>query len=264
MALAAAGVVMALDGTVVDQLGNLLGFGVLYLGWLAIPFTLVAYAGVVNATNMIDGVDGLSSGIGLLALLGISLLWIASGPAPLDATLLLGAAVLLPFFVRNFRWYPSRQPAAFMGDSGTMVLGFLLAWGCVRGATVGGIPPVSLLLVAGVPLLDMWTVMARRMRVGRSPFTPGLDHLHHRLLAKGFDARETTLILCTLAVALMAVALGVALEVLAEWVGFGLFAVTLVGALVFMNGHPEPELKSLPTSRPQNLLKPGVSSYPDR
>jgi UDP-GlcNAc:undecaprenyl-phosphate GlcNAc-1-phosphate transferase len=228
--IVAASALIIIDNTVVHHIGDIFGLGIIGLGMMAVPFTLISYSGLVNAVNMIDGVDGLSSGVMIIAFAGLAFLWNISGGGAPDPAFIVFIALIIPFFARNFRWLPSGRPAAFMGDSGTMVLGFLLAWGCIRGAAEVGIPPVSLLLLAGMPLLDMWSVMAKRIRAGQSPFKPGRDHLHHCLLDMGLNVAATTLTLLACAFIFLLVSVAVALGALPEGVGFGTFLVGLVAA----------------------------------
>lgn len=227
---------------VVPDLGDLMGVGVIQLGALSAIFTVVAYVGMVNAVNMVDGVDGLSSGLVLLGLGTIGALWAMAAPpsAPLPSLLAVVTAVVLPFFLWNFPfWRPATQgrpsrSGVFLGDSGAMILGFLLAWACIEGAVTGGLPPVAMLLAAAVPLIDMWAVMGWRIRTGKSPLDPGRDHLHHRLMERGLSPAQTTAALLGAGLIFALGAGAVTAGWIPEWIGFLTFLIALSGAYAWI------------------------------
>ena len=175
------------------SLGNLFGFGEILLPiWLGVPFTVFAVIGVINAINLIDGLDGLAGGVSLIALFAFLLLGLLTN----DSTaVLLSAAMIggiLGFLKYNF--YPAR---IFMGDAGSLTVGFLLGFLAVHvtqhpNSTVS---PVVPLLILGVPIVDTIWVMSRRVLNGESPFSPDRTHMHHRFLNLGFEHRFTVLII---------------------------------------------------------------------
>jgi UDP-GlcNAc:undecaprenyl-phosphate GlcNAc-1-phosphate transferase len=188
------------------------------LGWLAWPVTAGWLVGVTNAFNLIDGVDGLAAGVTALAGTACAAILIASGHAP-EAMLLaalIGAA--LGFLVFNF------APASiFLGDSGSLVAGFLLAataiTGWQKGATAlaTGVP----LMIFALPIADSALALARRIVArpadGRSIRAtlrqiaePDRQHIHHRLLEMGWSVRRTVLILYGLTAILSLLALATA------------------------------------------------------
>jgi UDP-GlcNAc:undecaprenyl-phosphate GlcNAc-1-phosphate transferase len=154
---------------------------------LALPLTVLILAGVTNAVNLSDGLDGLAGGIGLLAGAGLLVLAVESSD---DATMIVLAALLgaILGFLR-FNTFPARL---FMGDAGSQLLGFTIG---VLAVTLTQRPsaelsPVLPLLVLGLPILDMLTVMIGRMLRGRSPFEADRTHLHHRLIDAGLTQSE--------------------------------------------------------------------------
>lgn len=221
----AATVIVLLGGDSVQHLGVLFGTEPIELGWLSVPFTVFAIVGLVNAVNMADGVDGLAGGFVagsvvwmwvLAAVVGMELL-------ALELVALMGAVVGFLFF--NLRTPFRGTAAVFMGDAGSLLLGGCLAWFALRlaqgSAATGEEPaPVVLLWVLGLPVLDTLVVMSRRIREGRSPFCPGRDHVHHRLLEAGLSVSQTIVLL--MVVNLMMGALGVLgwLLGLPEWALF--------------------------------------------
>ena len=205
--LAAALFMTSWAGLFVTQLGNLFGFIVVDLRYWAIPFTVVCVLGVINAVNMADGLDGLAGGLVLVALSFLFAGAVDVGNLPAAKLLALMSAAVAGFLLFNIRlpWQPRAR--AFMGDSGSMMLGFMLVWFCVE-LTQGPTPrlqPMSVVWFLAVPLLDMGFVILRRVLKGRSPFAADRAHLHHILLAAGFSPGQVTWILIGLATILAAV-----------------------------------------------------------
>lgn len=191
-------------------LGNLVGLGPIDLGVFSIAVTVFAVVGVINALNMSDGMDGLAGGFALIGLAAFA--YVASHlglPIRFQMLTLFGGA-LAGFLVFNLRHPWRRQARIFLGDSGSMVLGFVLAWFAVD-LSQGRHPtmtPVTALWILALPLMDTVSVMLRRMRKGLNPFAAGRDHLHHVLLHAGFTHCQVVWVLLLAGAALAA--LGVA------------------------------------------------------
>ncbi len=196
--LAAAGVV-TIWGPRVDFVGNPLGGGLIYLGALGIPITLLWIVGFANVINLIDGLDGLAAGVSAIAAATFLALAMESNQL---ASAALAAAVIgacVGFLRYNF------APASiFMGDSGALFLGFALAAISLQGVmkSVAAITLAVPLLVIGVPIFDTATAIIRRVRHGRPIQEADRGHIHHRLLGRGFDQRQTVLIIYTWSMAL--------------------------------------------------------------
>lgn len=189
--VAAAAIVVA-GGIRVDFIGNPFGGGLVYLGLLSIPVTLLWIVGFTNVINLIDGLDGLASGITAIA--ALSLLVLAAQGNHLVAAALAAALIgaCLGFLRYNF------SPASvFMGDSGALFLGFALATISLVGVmkSVAAIALAVPLLVIGVPVFDTATAIIRRIRHNRPIQEADRGHIHHRLLGRGFDQRQTVLII---------------------------------------------------------------------
>jgi UDP-GlcNAc:undecaprenyl-phosphate GlcNAc-1-phosphate transferase len=184
----AASIMALFAGAQLASLGDLFGFGPVALGALAVPFTVFAIVGVANAVNMADGMDGLAGGLALIATSFIAVAAYFSGrETTLIAMLILGGA-LIGFLFFNMRWPWQRRAKVFMGDSGSLMLGFLLAWAVIRvtQSEKNPLPPAAALWFFAIPLADTLSLMLRRMLKGKSPFHPGRDHLHHILLRVGY------------------------------------------------------------------------------
>lgn len=177
----------------IELLGNPLG-EVFNLGVLSLPLTMLWVVGVVNAVNLIDGLDGLAAGISLsVAVVLFGVAFVDNAVLLCLLTSALGGA-LVGFLFFNF------NPAKiFLGDSGSMFLGFILAtismWTQRKGATAAAllIPVIAL----GVPILDTSLSFMRRIARHQSPFKADREHLHHRLLALGLSHRNAVFTLYT-------------------------------------------------------------------
>ena len=198
LAQVGAGLLLTLGGgVVITDLGDLLGNGPLTLGAWAVPFTLVAVVGLINAFNMVDGIDGLAGGIALLAL-GSLLLFLPPGSG-LALGLVGAMAALVPFLVCNLDLGPARSKV-FLGDAGSMLLGYLIVWGLIVASQApGGLAPVTALWLVAIPLMDTLAVMGRRLRQGRHPFSADRGHLHHYLARLLHSPRGALLLLLALA-----------------------------------------------------------------
>lgn len=190
------GWVIAMTGYYVDGLGPLFGAGEFSLGWLGIPVTVVAVIGLINAYNMLDGIDGLAAAMAMAAIGSVLLMGDFSGGHP-GALLLLEVlfAALIPYVCVNLGWPDGRK--VFMGDAGSTLIGFVLAWGLIylSHGSVRRLAPVDVLWCVALPVMDTLAVMYRRMRLGKSPFKPDRQHLHHLLLDEGFAPRAALLLI---------------------------------------------------------------------
>ena len=198
-----AGLLMTVTGgVVVEQLGALLIPGtVTTLGVFAIPFTIVCLVGLVNAFNMVDGIDGLAGALTLVALLGLGTVAYIGGQFPMVEGLSLLGFSLLAFLAFNVRHPWRKQAGIFLGDCGSTFLGFTVLWFSVSlsQGEHAVMTPVTPLWFVVLPLFDMTTVMIRRIRYKRHPFAADREHLHHLFLATGFSVGQTVLILTVVA-----------------------------------------------------------------
>jgi UDP-GlcNAc:undecaprenyl-phosphate/decaprenyl-phosphate GlcNAc-1-phosphate transferase len=191
--------------------------------WFGFGLACLWIVGMANAINLIDGLDGLASGITLAGLLAVSVVGYLAGISSVTwmSTLLIGC--LLGFLVYN-----SRPASIFLGDCGSLTLGYLA--GCLallasshKGGVLDGIFPV---LAFAVPILDCIFAIFRRMMRGRSPFSPDMEHFHHRLMAKGLSHGKAVLAMWAMsfscALVAVAAAFGKGDQLFAVFVFFGL------------------------------------------
>jgi UDP-GlcNAc:undecaprenyl-phosphate/decaprenyl-phosphate GlcNAc-1-phosphate transferase len=201
----AAALIPVLAGVRVDNL-TLPFVGGFQLGWLAYPLTVLGIVAVINVINFIDGVDGLAAGVCTIAAIALAAIALSleRNAAGVLAALTAGAA--LGFLRHGF------PPASsFMGDTGSNLLGFLLATASVQGAlkTNAVIALAFPLVVLAVPILDTGFVVAKRLKYGQPIYQADSWHFHHRMANIGFSQRRTiaylygwTLVLSGLALAL--------------------------------------------------------------
>lgn len=172
------------------------GSGVVQLGWLSFPVTVIWLTGVVNAVNWIDGLDGLASGVCGIAASFIFIICLFSGQYATALIMLALAGSLLGFLYYNF------NPAQiFMGDGGSYFIGFMIAGVSIMGLVKSAVATAIFtpFLILAVPLLDMSAVIALRLYHGQSPFLADKRHLHHRLLKAGLSHRFTVYVIYSLA-----------------------------------------------------------------
>ena len=203
------GLMIGVVGLRIDSVGDLFGSGAITLApILAITFTLVCTAGVVNAINMIDGVDGLAGSILLTSFGALAINALDNGIADAAQLLVICCSALLAFLLFNARLLVPRA-RVFMGDAGSMAFGFILLW-CFLALTQGPratLSPVAAGWIFGVPLLDTVAVIVRRVSDGRSPLDAGREHIHHLLLDSGVPVNRTLLLVLAAHVAMAATGL---------------------------------------------------------
>jgi len=186
------------------------------IGWLSVVLTMVWLIVVTNAFNLVDGLDGLATGLGIIAGLTCAVIVIVRGDAATAVLLVALVGALVGFLPFNF------NPASiFLGDSGSLFIGFVLGLTAITGfqkeatALAAGVP----LLIFGLPLLDILITVVRRLRVG--PVTrhrdvravlsrllqPDREHIHHQLMERGLSHRTAVLVLYLVAAACSGMAL---------------------------------------------------------
>ena len=187
-----------------------LGFAFLDHPYILSVVTFVWITGVTNAVNLIDGMDGLAAGISVLVMSTMAVIALASHTSAAVLVLVLPlAGATLGFLRYNF------NPAKiFMGDCGSLFLGFSLAVIAVINTSVHATATGFMIAIValGVPLFDTLFSMARRILVGRKPFSPDREHTHHKILAKGFSHRQAVLILYALTAILCGVSYAMVLS----------------------------------------------------
>jgi len=187
-------VVIVGAGGTITHLGALFGRDI-SLGMFAVPFSVIAFVGGINAINMIDGTDGMAGKMALITTLGVATIFYLAGAVELLPLTWAMLGALVGFLLFNSRLFVKRA-LVFMGDSGSMWLGLVLGWFMAQ-VTQGGVSaePALVLWLFGIPLIDTLVVMARRMKRKQSPFAGDRTHIHHVLEHAGLSVRRTVLVL---------------------------------------------------------------------
>ena len=170
------------SGVYIQSLGNLLGLGEIYLGLWGIPFTIFCVVGMINAFNMIDGLNGLCASLCLVCFTGI-IYMINADTVPSLFPLILPVGAIIGFLMYNLGILGNKR-TVFLGDNGSNALGFMCAWILVYFSSVenSNFAPVTALWFVAIPFFDAVSVMSSRAIKGIMPLRPGRDHLHHKLL----------------------------------------------------------------------------------
>ncbi|WP_456486140.1 MraY family glycosyltransferase [Hydrogenimonas sp.] len=181
-------------GIYIRTLGTYLGHELLLPAFLTFPFTFFAIAGFTNALNLLDGLDGLAGTVSIV-ILG-AFMWI--GYLHHDELMVMLSTIfiasLMAFLL--FNWNPAR---VFMGDSGSLTLGFVISILAIRATNY--ISPTAVLFILAIPVLDTFVVMTRRIQRGRSPFSADKNHMHHILFKRYEDVKYTVIVIVYIQIA---------------------------------------------------------------
>jgi len=206
----AAAALLAITGdALLTHLGQLMGPELFTLGRWAVPLSIFALVGVMNAINMADGLDGLAGALVLAACIGFGAAASAARQGPEFAVLCITAGATLAFLGFNARSPWRTTAAVFMGDTGSLLLGLLLGWCAVRLAMNerAALAPITAVWILALPIADTVTLLVRRSLRGRNPFSADRHHMHHIVMALGLSSARTTALLFWIALALGAGAL---------------------------------------------------------
>jgi UDP-GlcNAc:undecaprenyl-phosphate GlcNAc-1-phosphate transferase len=199
--IAAALLMIYWGGLTLHSLGDLVSTEPLPLGRFAVLLTVFAVIGVVNAVNLCDGADGLAGGLVFIAVFWISMMSAASANAGTLALALGLLGCIAAFLVFNLRSPWRSRAAIFLGDAGSLSLGFVLAWLTVDATQEGSqlFAPVTAIWLVAIPISDTIVCMSRRLLRGQSPFRADRTHLHHILIDLGMPVARAVALLHLLA-----------------------------------------------------------------
>ncbi|OWP61808.1 undecaprenyl-phosphate alpha-N-acetylglucosaminyl 1-phosphate transferase [Hymenobacter amundsenii] len=198
--LLATGVVMIMADVRITSFQGILGIEELPIG-ISYAFTFFAIVGITNAINLIDGLDGLAGSIVLIIVSTFGYYFYQyGGPGYQNYAFV---AVCVVGGIMGFLRYNFHRASIFMGDTGSLVCGFIVSiltiqfieMGLTVGQPFGSAAPAVALGILFVPLFDTLRVFIVRMMAGRSPFSPDKNHVHHRILAMGFQQISTVMLL---------------------------------------------------------------------
>jgi UDP-GlcNAc:undecaprenyl-phosphate GlcNAc-1-phosphate transferase len=161
--------------------GNLFGFGEINLGIFGIPITVFCVVGIMNAFNMIDGINGLCAGSAMMALLFTGFY---SGLI-YDSMMIILIGSVIGFLIFNLRFFGKKR-GVFLGDSGSNLIGFWVAWIAIYSSqnTLYEVEPITMLWFVSIPLLDCIGLIFSRIIQGIGITSPGRDHIHHKLMLR--------------------------------------------------------------------------------
>lgn len=224
----AAATIAAAGGLVIGAISNPFARGIIDLGWFAYPVTVVYLVSYTNIINLIDGLDGLAAGISGIASVTMFALSVLGHRPDAAALSVAVAGASLAFLRYNF------HPASiFMGDSGSLTLGFALGTVSLLSVTrFAGLTTIIVpLVIAAVPIIDTFSAIVRRLRGHVSISHADRGHIHHRLMAEGFDQRQSVLLMYAWT-ALLCVG-SVVMTQVSTWPRIAVFCVLLGASMVF-------------------------------
>lgn len=223
-----AAVIAVAGGLVIGDISSPLGPEFISLGWLAYPVTVIYLVAYVNIINLLDGLDGLAAGISAIASFTMFVLSVMAGRLDAAALSIAVTGSSLGFLRYNF------HPASiFMGDSGSLTLGFALGCSSLLSVTrFAGLTTIIVpLVIAAVPILDTLSAIVRRTRAHVSIGQADRGHIHHRLMDEGFDQRQAVLVMY--AWTLMLCLGSVVMTQVGTWPRVGIFCALAAASFLF-------------------------------
>lgn len=223
-----AAVIAVAGGLVIGDISSPLGPEFISLGWMAYPVTVIYLVAYVNIINLIDGLDGLAAGISAIASFTMFVLSVMAGRLDAAALSIAVTGSSLGFLRYNF------HPASiFMGDSGSLTLGFALGCSSLLSVTrFAGLTTIIVpLVIAAVPILDTLSAIVRRTRAHVSIGQADRGHIHHRLMDEGFDQRQAVLVMY--AWTLMLCLGSVVMTQVGTWPRVGIFCALAAASFLF-------------------------------
>ncbi len=189
-----AALMIPLSGVWINNLYGL--FGIYYLSpWVGIPFTILAIVFIINSINLIDGLDGLASGLSIISLLIFSWIFITHQLWIFASISFAALGVLFTFFCYNVFGKTQNQTKLFMGDTGSLIIGFIISFLLIKITSLQFYTPAfsiqEIIIVSSpllIPIFDAMNVMVARTFHGKGPFTADRNHIHHRILRLGFNS----------------------------------------------------------------------------
>ncbi len=179
----------------IDSFGNLFGLGEMHAGVMSYPLTVLSLMGAMNAFNFLDGMDGLVGSVAMVSFIGLVALFGNNDDANFQMLCIAFVGATSAFLIFNIWGKPNRRNInkVFMGDAGSMFLGLSLGVLLVKGSqgNEAAFSPITSLWLVLLPMTDMFTIMYRRLRRGRSPMAPDRTHIHHMFLRAGFKKHQT-------------------------------------------------------------------------
>lgn len=202
----AAAFLLVLSGNWFDSFGGLFGIYSVPV-WVGVPFTVFIVVYITNAINLIDGIDGLASGLCCIALSVLSVIFFLRGQYVYALLAICTLGILMPFWCYNVFGNANRGHKLFMGDAGSLTLGYVISFLIIHMSVTNEVSPtlsnpymVIAFSTVLVPLLDVIRVVLHRLREHKNPFLPDKNHFHHKLLRTGMRVRVVMVTILGIAV----------------------------------------------------------------
>ncbi len=202
----AAAFLLVLSGNWFDSFGGLFGIYSVPV-WVGVPFTVFIVVYITNAINLIDGIDGLASGLCCIALSVLSVIFFLRGQYVYALLAICTLGILMPFWCYNVFGNANRGHKLFMGDAGSLTLGYVISFLIIHMSVTNEVSPtlsnpymVIAFSTVLVPLLDVIRVVLHRLREHKNPFLPDKNHFHHKLLRTGMRVRMVMVTILGIAV----------------------------------------------------------------
>ncbi|MBJ2145491.1 UDP-N-acetylglucosamine--undecaprenyl-phosphate N-acetylglucosaminephosphotransferase [Vibrio sp. IB15] len=219
-------------------IGDVFGTGdVITLGWFGFLVTIFAVVGAINAFNMVDGIDGLLGGLSIVTFGGLGIMLYFDGQHNLAYICLVLVVTIVPYILLNLGAF-GRKRKVFMGDAGSMLIGFTVIWLLLLSSQNGSKPPlrpVTALWLIAIPLLDMAAIMIRRIKRGDSPFKPDREHLHHIFQRLGLSSTQTLIVISSIASVFAAIGISAEMLNIPEYVMFYAFVACFAVYLLLLS-----------------------------
>ncbi|MGF1737282.1 UDP-N-acetylglucosamine--undecaprenyl-phosphate N-acetylglucosaminephosphotransferase [Photobacterium satsumensis] len=224
-------------GLELHTLGNLIGFGDIDLGIFGYLITVFAVIGAINAFNMVDGIDGLLGGLSIVTFGSLAFILDYEGQSNLAYLLIIVVITIIPYILLNLGAF-GRRRKVFMGDAGSMLIGFTVIWMLLlasQNGTKSPLRPVTALWLIAIPLMDMAAIMIRRIKRGDSPFKPDREHLHHIFQRLGLNSVQTLIAICSMSTLFAIFGIYGEMHEIPEYVMFWLFLFAFVIYFLVIN-----------------------------
>lgn len=229
---------MMLGGIELNTIGDVFGTGeIITLGWFGYFVTVIAVVGAINAFNMVDGIDGLLGGLSIVTFGSLGIMLAYDEQSNLAFICLVMIVTTIPYILLNLGFF-GRKRKVFMGDAGSMLIGFTVIWLLLQSSQNGTNPPlrpVTALWLIAIPLMDMTSIMIRRIRRGDSPFKPDREHIHHIFQRLGLSSSQTLILICLLASSLAFVGIYTQMKGVPEYIMFYAFLLCFIIYAIAIN-----------------------------
>ncbi len=232
-------IVMMTQGQIeLKTIGDVFGTGqVITLGWFGYLVTVLAVIGAINAYNMVDGIDGLLGALSIVTFGGLGIMLAYDHQFKIAYMCLVMVVVIVPYIMMNLGLL-GKQKKVFMGDAGSMLIGFTVIWFLLLSSQNGKNPPlrpITALWLIAVPLMDMAAIMIRRIKRGHSPFKPDREHLHHIFQRLGLSSKQTLVAISGIACAFAGIGIYAEMIGIPEYIMFYAFIFCFLSYLYILS-----------------------------